>query len=96
MNFGQRFLNSAFNLFTWIFHYTVSLPTYNEQGKEIWKVSYSEGVPPVPDFERLSMVFVESHFSAGYVRPNLPNIVEVAGIHIQDPKPLPKVSIEVI
>lgn len=48
--------------------------------------------PDLPTVEEMtyntSLLFVNSHFSINYARPLVPNVIEVAGIHIQEPKPL--------
>lgn len=41
----------------------------------------------------ISMVMLNSHPSVGVARPLLPNTVEIGGYHIEDPEPLPEVSI---
>jgi len=47
--------------------------------------------PPATEImKRTSLVMVNSHFSMLQSRPFVPNFVEVGGIHIKDPKPLPK------
>lgn len=40
----------------------------------------------------MSLLLVNSHFSLHQARPTVPNFVEVAGLHIRDPKPLPEVK----
>lgn len=40
-----------------------------------------------------SLLLVNSHFSVNFPRPMVPNVIEVAGIHIKNPKPLPEVII---
>lgn len=39
-----------------------------------------------------SILFVNSHFSANPPRPAVPGFVEIGGVHIEHPKPLPKVK----
>ncbi|PSN43365.1 hypothetical protein C0J52_23089 [Blattella germanica] len=38
----------------------------------------------------VSVILVNSHYSFYYPRPNVPTMVEIAGLHLSDPKPLPK------
>lgn len=38
--------------------------------------------------KNVSMVLVNSHYSLGYPRPLLPNVVEVGGMHCRNPRPL--------
>lgn len=40
----------------------------------------------------ISLIFVNTHFSIDYPRPLVPNIIEIGGVHIGTPKPLPTVS----
>ncbi|KAI7815544.1 UDP-glucuronosyltransferase [Rhyzopertha dominica] len=50
--------------------------------------------PNLPHLKELtfnmSLLLVNSHFSLNQARPTVPNFVEVAGLHIRDPKPLPE------
>lgn len=39
-----------------------------------------------------SLFIVNSHFSLDQARPNVPNFVEAAGLHINEVKPLDSVS----
>ncbi|XP_065217122.1 UDP-glycosyltransferase UGT4-like [Planococcus citri] len=98
MNFMQRFINTVFGCFTILYYNIVSLSMYQNQIELLMKSATSDderiGILPMPNIEQvtknLSLILVESHFSAGYVRPYLPNVVEVAGIHIPSEKNLPK------
>jgi len=48
-------------------------------------------MPKLVDFERrVDFNFINSHFSFGTVLPLLPNQIEVGGMHLRPPKPLPK------
>lgn len=51
--------------------------------------------PTLSDMEKnVSLVFCNSHFTEGPVRPNVPAIIEIGGIQVKDtPDPLPKVII---
>lgn len=41
----------------------------------------------------ISLLLVNTHYTMGYPRPFLPNIIEVAGMHMKPTKPLPQVRI---
>lgn len=41
--------------------------------------------------QNISLILVNSHFTFGYPRPNLPNVIEVAGLHISGSASLPEV-----
>lgn len=53
----------------------------------------SENCPPFDEVKKnVSLIMTNTHFSEGIVRPSLPNLIEILGIHIEDtPNPLPKV-----
>ena len=38
------------------------------------------------------LAFVNSHPAIEYPEPLAPNVIEVSGLHIREPKPLPKVN----
>ncbi|KAL0269106.1 UNVERIFIED_CONTAM: hypothetical protein PYX00_006941 [Menopon gallinae] len=40
--------------------------------------------------KNVSMIFVNSFHAFGPVRPMLPNVIEIGGIHIRDPEPIPE------
>lgn len=94
MNFVERLINTVFGVFTVLFYNFISLPMYQQEINLLMTSAGEKNVPRIEDVTKnLSLVLVESHFSAGYPRPYLPNIVEVSGIHIPPPKPLPEVSL---
>lgn len=49
-----------------------------------------------PDADTLmknaSLIFVNGHFSVDLPKPLLPNFVDIGGIHLKPPNPLPQVS----
>lgn len=51
--------------------------------------------PDIPDLTDLayntSLLFVNSHFSIHQSRPMVPNFIEIGGLHINEPVPLPEV-----
>nr|ADP95149.1 UGT38A1 [Zygaena filipendulae] len=50
-----------------------------------------QDVPYLGDLERnASLMFLNSHYSLSTVKPSLPNIVEIGGIHMDKVKPLSK------
>lgn len=42
--------------------------------------------------KNVSLVFLNSHFPEGTIRPHLPALVEIGGIHISNVCPLPKLN----
>lgn len=91
MNFWQRLQNTWYYLF-----YTFGYQ-YLHNGPETDLISrkyFGPEVPPVREIvKNTSLVFVNSHFTTDAPYPTTPNFVEIAGIHVKKPKPLPAVSI---
>lgn len=51
---------------------------------------FGPDVPCLIDtIKKTSLVLVNHHHALGFPRPNLPNVIEVAGMHIYPLKPLP-------
>lgn len=92
MTFWQRTVNTVFGIFTVLFYNFVSVSRYQKQVNLL----LGQTEKPNPSIEELSqnvsLILVETHFSSVYVRPNLPNIIEVGGIHIDSLSPLPQVK----
>lgn len=71
----------------WFYQYKVY-----PKSDQIIKKYLGNNLPPVIEIiSNVSAVFVNNNFLFGKPRPYLPNIVEYTGIHVTDPKPLPKV-----
>lgn len=63
-----------------------------EQDK-IMRKYLGNDLPPIENIiKNTSLVFVNHHYSLAFPRPNLPNMVEIGGFHVNPPKPLPAVS----
>ncbi|XP_046751146.1 uncharacterized protein LOC124414214 [Diprion similis] len=76
---------------TWrnIYHYrTVSLPKQKEIAEEYLGIEVSD----LHDLEKnISLIFVNQQGPISFVRPNVPNVIEIGGFHVSDKiKPLPK------
>lgn len=89
MNFTQRVFNTVTLWYVKIAYYIFSELPSHRLAENVLKKS-------LPSMESMnswtSLVLVNSHYSLSQSRPFPPNIVEVGGIHIKQPKPLPKVS----
>lgn len=59
---------------------------------------FGPDLPKVYDTERnMSLILTNNHWSMNYPRPNLPSVIELTGLHIeQERQPLPKVSSNVV
>ncbi len=90
MSFTERLVNTY-----WYLYYTLLYP-YSNNGKATDRLSkkyFGEGVPPVNDIVAdTALVLANNHFSIDQSYPMVPNYIEVAGIHVKKPKPLPEVS----
>ncbi len=88
MNFLQRCENFLVNLY-WRFYQSMSERRYDEMAARIFG-------PEVPSFndiaQNTSMILFYSHFTLSYPRPDTPDAIEVAGLHITEPKTIPQVS----
>lgn len=77
--------------FLYVVHtnYFVFEPFYHEHFATI------ENFPTFDEVKKnVSLVLTNTHFSEGTLRPSLPALVEIGGIHIREkPNPLPKVNI---
>lgn len=66
---------------------------YDRAATAIGKKYFGEDAPDAYELMRqISLVFVNSHFTFHQPRPWIPNLVEIGGIHVTNPKPLPKVG----
>lgn len=92
MGFRDRlrlFIEYTFEYFyvTYI-NYVYFEPFYNEHFGNI------DNFPSFHDVKlNVSLVLTNSHFSEGSIRPTLPNLIEIGGVHIKEKSdPLPKVT----
>lgn len=68
----------------------------------VFEQFYSEHFPAAknyPTFDEVkrnvSLILINTHFSEGRIRPILPNLIEVSGVHLKEkPNPLPKVKVK--
>ncbi|XP_049958525.1 UDP-glucosyltransferase 2-like isoform X1 [Schistocerca serialis cubense] len=60
--------------------------------EEIQRKYFGPDVPSVYETEKnFSLMLINNHFSINYPRPNLPNMIELTGLHVEaNPPPLPK------
>ncbi|XP_058833856.1 UDP-glycosyltransferase UGT5-like [Topomyia yanbarensis] len=87
MTFWQRFVNTAFTMLDRVYYEWFYLPSQ--------KRYYDEAFPNAKrSFEQqmknVSLVFLNQHFTLTAPRPYAANMVEVGGIQIDEPKPLPE------
>ena len=85
MNLQQRIKNIYIKIFYAIYQHFVMLPEQNQLLQQ-----HFPGAPSVVEMiGEVDLVLVNSHFSTHYPVPSVPNMIEIAGSHI-NLQPLPK------
>ncbi|XP_022175455.1 UDP-glucuronosyltransferase 2B10-like [Myzus persicae] len=87
MNFKERMINTLYYIY-----FKIAWKYYSEwPANELLKENFGPDVPHINEIVyNTSMVFVNGHFSLDGPRPLVPNMVEIGGIHVKSPKPIPK------
>uniref|UniRef100_A0A1L8E1Y1 Putative udp-glucuronosyl and udp-glucosyl transferase n=1 Tax=Nyssomyia neivai TaxID=330878 RepID=A0A1L8E1Y1_9DIPT len=93
MTFTERIINVLLSLFVEISYQYLYLPA-QEALYQRYFTPFQPKDAKLPALENLihnvSAVFVNSHPGFHYPRALMPNVVEIGGIHIQEPKKLPQ------
>lgn len=101
LNFGKKltFCERVKNLYSTTYdlfwrHFYL-FPMHQKMAEEHFK-KLPQPLPQLEDIERnnISMVFINTHFSYDLVRPYVPSILEIGGVHIKPAKKLPEVNFE--
>ncbi|KAJ8874466.1 hypothetical protein PR048_025315 [Dryococelus australis] len=87
MTFAERLVNTV--------HLTAYKALYkllfDMPGNRVARRHFGDDLPPLESLARnTSLVLVNTHFSLNRPRPLLPAVVEIGGIHLRPPAPLPK------
>lgn len=94
MSFVERFKNTvigATQLFLEDYYY---LPLQIRNMDAYFRYAGHESRPPIQDMlSNVSVTLLNAHYSIGVTRPYLPGTVEIAGLHVNEPRPLTGVSI---
>ncbi|VVC33712.1 Hypothetical protein CINCED_3A004731 [Cinara cedri] len=89
MSFAERFRNTvigATQLFLEDYYY---LPLQKRNMDAYFRYAGHESRPPIEDMLRnVSVTLLNAHYSIGAPRPYLPGSVEIAGLHVKEPRPL--------
>lgn len=93
MNYVERLKNTI----TGIFEMYIENYLYMPNMKSIMNKHFGyKGWESRPSLEKMlnnvSLTLINAHHAIGICRPYLPGIIEVGGMHIKEPKPLPPVS----
>jgi glucuronosyltransferase len=93
MSFLERLVNTIYlKKSQWEYHYWFDLPSH-----AIARKYFGESLPSLAEVARnTSLVLVNRHFSLNQPLPNVPAVIEVGGLHVQIPKELPEVSVELV
>jgi len=93
MTFSERLLNFAVN---WFSHVQYRWNVYPKM-EQIYREYLGSDVPSVIDIlKNASLIMMNTHFTTTGVRPLAPNTIEIGCTHCKAPKPLPKVSMNLI
>jgi glucuronosyltransferase len=89
MSFVERVVNTLYlKISHWAYHYMSDVPS-----QEIARKYFGQSLPPLADIVRnTSLVLHNRHFSISKPAPQLPVVIDVGGLHVQEPKKLPEVS----
>lgn len=86
MTFTERLWNTAFSLAEHAIHHGYHLPLQ----KKLYKKHFPNAKRTFEEmYINSSIIFMNSHVSTSTVRPKMPSMVEIAGIHLKPPQPLP-------
>lgn len=88
MNFIERIENAITSvLYKMIYHLFSDSPS-----QQLVREHFGQDIPDLAELAmNTSLLLVNSHFSLNAPRPLVPSIVEIGGLHITKPKPLPQV-----
>lgn len=88
MNFIERIANAITSvLYKMMYHFFSDSPS-----QQLVREHFGQDVPDLAELAmNTSLLLVNSHFSLNAPRPLVPSVVEIGGLHIPKPKPLPQV-----
>lgn len=93
MNFVERLKNTITGILEMYVENYLYLPIMKSAMNKYFTYKGWESRPPIEKMlNNVSVTLMNAHYSIGVCRPYPPGIVEVAGMHIKEPKPLPQVS----
>ncbi|XP_049941550.1 UDP-glycosyltransferase UGT5-like [Schistocerca serialis cubense] len=88
MDFFQRLNNAVFGTVGRLFRQWYILPGMDAA---VQKRLNDSAIPSLATLEKqTSLMLINSHMSIGYIRPLVPNIIMVGGMHVKPPKQLPE------
>lgn len=91
LNFFERAKNAVLTLLDILGKKYYVMRPQNELAKKVF--GYLGDLPDLNDLEReVDLILINSHYSMSLSRPLLPNMIEIGGSHLEQPKPLNSVS----
>ncbi|XP_069697675.1 UDP-glycosyltransferase UGT5-like [Periplaneta americana] len=89
MNFWERTANAVFSTIWKLTRNYYYLPGQDAIMKKHF--NHLDDLPSLSELEyKTSLLLINHHFSISYPRPLMPNFVQVGGMHVKPPKPLPQ------
>ncbi|XP_022189984.2 UDP-glycosyltransferase UGT5 isoform X1 [Nilaparvata lugens] len=87
MTFTQRLLNTLAVVYGRVGYHLLSDSASYDMGRTY----FGSDLPSISDISKeTSLILVNNHHSISQVRPLVPNLIEIGGIHLRPPRPLPK------
>lgn len=87
MSFGERFINTLLWNVDSFYYRNIFLP----RQEEMYKTYFPNAMQSLPQvMKNVSLALLNQHFSLSFPHPYAPNMIEIGGIQIDDPKPLPE------
>lgn len=88
MTFSERILNSIAFVYARLGYYYLSDSPSYEMAKKYF--GSDSDMPQISEIAKeTSLILVNNHHSISQVRPLVPNVIEIGGIHLRAPHPLP-------
>ncbi|XP_065199762.1 UDP-glucosyltransferase 2-like [Planococcus citri] len=86
----MSFMQRVENAFQYVALYWYQIYKFNENMDKYAREVFNMELPPSEELNRrTALAFYNNHFSF-IARPKSPNVIDIAGIHIKEPKKLPK------
>lgn len=88
MSFSERFHNTIFSCFVWIYFRFFHIPRQNEIAQKYF--GHLGKLPSTFDLlKNISAILINTHRATIAPRPSMPGIVFIGGAHVKETKPLP-------
>jgi glucuronosyltransferase len=89
MTFGQRSKNFLYYVLAKVFVKRNMMPEF----ESVYRDHLGDNIPSYSEIlSNASMIFANGHFAVNSVRPSLPDLVDIGGIHCRQGKKLPEVN----